>query len=55
MDLLPLPHGGEGNPGDIAEVRADLLVSVIMERQLEATSESMQEKIDWWLEEGGDE
>ncbi|KAF8967820.1 hypothetical protein BDZ97DRAFT_1801404, partial [Flammula alnicola] len=35
IDYLPLPNGGFGNPGDVAELRADLLVQCL--------------RIDWWL------
>ncbi|KIK69268.1 hypothetical protein GYMLUDRAFT_214349 [Collybiopsis luxurians FD-317 M1] len=73
VDILPLPGGGggklKGNPGDVVEIRADLVVSVFA--QLGSGSESMDvevhtspdtnpssasaERIDWWLEEGGDD
>jgi SET domain-containing protein 6 len=53
--MVPLPQGGEGNPSDIVEVRADLLVSVLTQQNHEISSESTKERIDWWLEEGGDE
>jgi SET domain-containing protein 6 len=53
--MLPLPRGGEGNPGDVVEVRADIVVFAVTQRYTNVTSESSQERIDWWLEEGGDE
>lgn len=55
MDLLPLPQGGEGNPGDVVEIPADIVVSSIIQRYPTYSSEASQERIDWWLEEGGDE
>lgn len=55
VDLLTLPGGGNGNPGDIVEVRADLVVAAVSRREASLSSDSCQERIDWWLEEGGDE
>jgi len=50
VDVLP---GGTGNPGDVVEIKADLIVSVI---RSEATKDDqIQERIDWWLEQGGEE
>ncbi|KAF9462462.1 hypothetical protein BDZ94DRAFT_1367166 [Collybia nuda] len=54
VDLLPLPQG-EGNPGDVVEVRADIVVSSIARKYHTLSSEASQERIDWWLEEGGDD
>ncbi|KAF9257983.1 SET domain-containing protein [Marasmius fiardii PR-910] len=48
IDLLPLPQGGVGNPGDVVEIRADLVVAA-------AESVNAKERIDWYLEEGGDD
>ena len=45
---------GEGNPADAAEIRADLVVEVVS-RVLNAQGEWYKERIDWYLEEGGDE
>ncbi|TFK44282.1 hypothetical protein BDQ12DRAFT_708264 [Crucibulum laeve] len=55
VDLLPLSSGGKGNPGDVTEVKADILVTLIKERHPELSPEATQERIDWWLEEGGDD
>jgi N-lysine methyltransferase SETD6 len=55
IDMIPLPQSGEGNPSDIVEVRADLIVSVLTQRNRDVSPESTKERIDWWLEEGGDE
>jgi SET domain-containing protein 6 len=55
VDVLPLSDGKLGNPGDVVEIRADAVVSAIMQRHSTLSSESSQERIDWWLEEGGDE
>ena len=49
VDWVPLPGGGFGNPGDVAEVRADVLVKA------GAAPPDVEKRIDWWLEEGGDE
>lgn len=55
VDLIPLTQGGEGNPADIAEIRADLVVLVAAQQDATLSPESSKERIDWWLEEGGDE
>lgn len=55
VDMLPLPQGGEGNPADIVEIRADLVVSVLAECLPSLSPESSKERIEWWLEAGGDE
>ncbi|KAH7912417.1 hypothetical protein BJ138DRAFT_1083668 [Hygrophoropsis aurantiaca] len=59
VDLVPLPQGDVGNPADIVEIRADLAVSVVTGNRAElsssSTNTSIQERIDWWLEEGGDD
>ena len=55
VDLVPLPEGGTGNPGDIVEIRADLVVASVSERHSGGSSASSAERVDWWLEEGGDE
>ncbi|KAK0242096.1 SET-domain protein [Armillaria nabsnona] len=54
VDLLPLSTGGQGNPGDIVEVRADLVVAVVSKR-CDHSSVVADERIEWWLEEGGDD
>ena len=40
-----------GNPGDVVEVRADLVVSAASKK----VKYSLQERVDWWLEEADDE
>ena len=77
---MPLPYapGEYGNPGDVVEVRADVIVQCAVNylngesgesgingegsasgsgngRGEKVTMEDMTERIDWWLEEGGDE
>ncbi|KAI0268844.1 hypothetical protein BC834DRAFT_867511 [Gloeopeniophorella convolvens] len=56
VDLVPLPGAGGsgalGNPADIVEVRADLVVASVAQRAPGAPSA---ERVDWWLEEGGDD
>ncbi|KAG7098312.1 hypothetical protein E1B28_000273 [Marasmius oreades] len=49
IDLLPLPQGDLGNPGDVAEIRADLIVAAAV------PAEDAEARIDWYLEEGGDD
>ena len=53
MDLVPLrsPLSGIGNPADVVEVRADLIVSVASKK----VKHDLQERVDWWLEEADDE
>lgn len=55
VDTLLLSDGKIGNPGDVVEIRADIAVSVIVQRHSALSSESSQERIDWWLEGGGDD
>ena len=55
VDIILLPQSGEGNPSDIVEVRADLIVSVLTQQDCDVSPDSIKERIDWWLEEGGDE
>ncbi|KAJ7212933.1 SET domain-containing protein [Mycena pura] len=50
VDMLPLPNGDVGNPGDIVEIRADIAVDV-----LHTAAKVTKERIDWWLEQGGDD
>ncbi|KAI0666004.1 SET domain-containing protein [Trametes maxima] len=53
VDLVPLspPLSGVGNPGDVVEVRADLVVSVVSKK----AKCGLQERVDWWLEEADDD
>jgi len=53
VDLVPMPDGRIGNPADIVEIRADFVVASIS--KLHASSASILEKVDWWLEEGGED
>ncbi|KAE9389886.1 SET domain-containing protein, partial [Gymnopus androsaceus JB14] len=55
VDLLPLPGGGKGNPADVVEIRADLVLSTFSETSGASSAVSNVERIDWWLEEGGDD
>ncbi|TFK53554.1 SET domain-containing protein [Heliocybe sulcata] len=50
VDVVSLPGGGEGNPADIVEVRADLVVDCIS-----SGAGDLSERIDWWLDQGGDD
>lgn len=49
MDLIPLNNGTIGNPADIVEIRADLVIDVLKELK---THEKSFERIDWWLDRG---
>ena len=53
---MPLPEGGEGNPGDVVEINGDMFVTAVgrLRRQEEAM-ESIRDRIGWWLDQGGDE
>ncbi|CAA7261815.1 unnamed protein product [Cyclocybe aegerita] len=60
VDYLPLAGTDNkfGNPGDVVEVRADLFVQCALEVHPEHVKEAeseLIERIDWWLEEGGDD
>lgn len=50
VDMLTLQNGELGNPGDVVEIRADIAISV-----LQVSDTITTERIDWWLEQGGDE
>lgn len=54
VDILPLPDGGEGNPADVVEVCADIVVDVVTQYS-NLPTELSKERINWWLEQGGDE
>ncbi|EIM83024.1 SET domain-containing protein [Stereum hirsutum FP-91666 SS1] len=54
VDLVPLPNGDIGNPADIVELRGDLAFFSISERHKQPV-ESSAERVDWWLEEGGED
>ncbi|RPD78643.1 SET domain-containing protein [Lentinus tigrinus ALCF2SS1-7] len=53
VDMVPLrpPLSGMGNPSDVVEVRADLVVSVASNK----VKYDLQERVDWWLEEADDD
>ena len=66
VDYLPmtLPNTSPkvfGNPGDVVEIRADVVVRCAVGASLRSQNsigdavDGMVERIDWWLEEGGDE
>ncbi|TRM70198.1 hypothetical protein BD626DRAFT_476605 [Schizophyllum amplum] len=47
---------GSPNPADIVELRADVVVRSAIERAGGSTAEAAaKERIDWWLDEGGDD
>ncbi|TFK85823.1 SET domain-containing protein [Polyporus arcularius HHB13444] len=53
VDVVQLrpPLSGTGNPGDVVEVGADLVVSVASKK----VKYDLQERVDWWLEEADDD
>ncbi|CDO69162.1 hypothetical protein BN946_scf185042.g64 [Trametes cinnabarina] len=53
VDVVPLrpPLSGLGNPGDVVEVPADLVVSAVSEK----VKYDLQDRVDWWLEEADDD
>ncbi|KAM5530522.1 hypothetical protein V8D89_015799 [Ganoderma adspersum] len=53
VDLVPLrpPLSGVGNPEDVVEVRADLVVAAVSKK----VKHDLQERVDWWLEEADDD
>jgi SET domain-containing protein 6 len=56
VDQVPLANGaGLGNPADVVEIRADLVMSSVEQKIPEHASPRSSERVDWWLEEGGDE
>ncbi|EJD02658.1 SET domain-containing protein [Fomitiporia mediterranea MF3/22] len=57
VDLVPLPGvpWKEGNPADVVEIPADLALHAVLSSQARVDAESLKERIDWWLEEGGDD
>ena len=55
VDQVPLAGGGLGNPADIVEIRADLVMEVIVQNYPQWDGPRSTERVDWWLEEGGDE
>ncbi|TDL26018.1 SET domain-containing protein [Rickenella mellea] len=54
IDILPFPGGEEGNPADVVEVLASLVVEIVL-REGHGTDSALKERIDWWLEEGGED
>jgi N-lysine methyltransferase SETD6 len=55
VDQVPLSNGGVGNPADIVEIRADHLVQILQHKLPQQTGPWTSERVNWWLEEGGDE
>ncbi|KAI0081972.1 SET domain-containing protein [Panus rudis PR-1116 ss-1] len=48
VDVVPLhpPLSGEGNPADIVEIRADVVVAAASK----SSNNDAQERVDWWLD-----
>ncbi|THH18749.1 hypothetical protein EW146_g2289 [Bondarzewia mesenterica] len=55
VDLIPLAEGGLGNPADIVDIRADIVVNSVSELGLSQSPQSSAERVDWWLEECDDD
>jgi SET domain-containing protein 6 len=55
VDQVPLANGGLGNPADIVEIRADHLVQCVQRQLPRQTAPWTKERVDWWLDQGGDE
>ena len=55
VDYIPLLEGGLGNPGDVIELRADLLVQSTEIKGSIEDDPDMKERIEFWLDQGGDE
>ena len=55
VDQVPLANGGLGNPADIVEIRADHVMEIVQHKLPQPTGPWSSERINWWLEEGGDE
>ncbi|EMD33693.1 hypothetical protein CERSUDRAFT_56467 [Gelatoporia subvermispora B] len=55
VDVVPLgePLSGEGNPADVVEIRADLVVSAV--RKARKAAGDLQVRVDFWLEEADDD
>ncbi|KAG1725403.1 uncharacterized protein EDB91DRAFT_90561 [Suillus paluster] len=55
VDLVPCPDlkGALGNPQDVVEIRADLILKLVCDD--DPNDETHQQRIDWWLDEGGDD
>ncbi|KAJ3544364.1 hypothetical protein NMY22_g2810 [Coprinellus aureogranulatus] len=48
-------NGSQGNPGDVVEMPATVVVDAVKETRPTMTEEALTERIDWWLEMGGDD
>ncbi|KAI0272250.1 hypothetical protein BGY98DRAFT_1001427 [Russula aff. rugulosa BPL654] len=55
VDQVPLANGGLGNPADIVEIRADHLMQTVQHKHPQQTGPWTSERVNWWLEEGGDD
>jgi len=55
VDQVPLANGELGNPADVVEIRADLVTLSVGQKYPEHAPHRSSERVDWWLEEGGDD
>lgn len=44
-----------GNPSDVVEIRADLVVHVVQTTNFGSKEKDARARIEWWLDEGEDE
>ncbi|KAF8517662.1 hypothetical protein JB92DRAFT_2905584 [Gautieria morchelliformis] len=54
VDLIPMGNGKQGNPADVVDIRADAVLDVLRSRS-QNDDDSLLQRIEWWLEEGGDD
>ena len=57
IDVIDEGDGIMGNPADVVEVRADSISRICLQKKIDESlsEEGLKERVDWWLEEGGDE
>ncbi|KAI0305376.1 Rubisco LSMT, substrate-binding domain-containing protein [Multifurca ochricompacta] len=55
VDQVPLANGNLGNPADIVEIRADVVVASVEQRYPQLAGPWSSGRVNWWLEEGGDD
>ena len=49
-----MESGIRGNPADVVDIRADAVLNVLRS-QTKNNDDFLLERIEWWLDEGGDE
>lgn len=53
VDVVQMKDGSQGNPADVVDIRANLILDIV--RTDTGEGGAFTDRIDWWLEEGGDE